>query len=503
MTRSLRLISLVPVHISAESAIENSLFLYQPDFVAQLAELVQPDSLVDISIRTAAITTLDTVSRIRSRVGEVATLLNVGVNHGSMLSILRQLLDDLRTTRVTSTQTNAEDCDSLEAQRIDYIDAVFNFLMHLQSTGFAGNMLLTAGVVPMLVDFVRPTQQSSPDSLLAAHRAVTFLDNFTYSFSNAGNPFSTAGGVAVFVDRVTQLVKRGLADTTASEAKSLPPSSTESDKQLGFLETTLLKSLFRCLQRLMGSGATSDGVRTLIDSSLVPSCRDVMLNKQLFGPQNYALAINIMLTFVHNEPTSLSIIQEAKLSDAFYDSVLSQPIEPSLDVLTAIPTAIGALCLNEAGLNGFISSRLSLFTQYFECFLSPVHARVLFEREHAAVVGSHFDELMRHHPALKESVFAAIMHLLQGLFDKGQQYQPEHPEEYILVLAPEEKSDAIMEVSEAGEPAAGDAADSTAAAAPTAASTRGSDLPARHSQVREENDMLISIAVTARVRICP
>lgn len=42
-------------------------------------------------------------------------------------------------------------------------------------------------------------------------------------------------------------------------------------------------------------------------------------------------AINIMLTFVHNEPTSLSVLQEAKLPDAFYDAV-EQDIEPSLDV---------------------------------------------------------------------------------------------------------------------------------------------------------------------------
>lgn len=101
---------------------------------------------------------------------------------------------------------------------------------------------------------------------------------------------------------------------------------------LSFPESTLLKSLFRCLQRLMGSGGNQEGVRNLIDSSLVQSCKLVMQHRRVFGPQNLALAINIMLTFVHNEPTSLGILQEGKVPDTFYDAVQEGDIEPSLDV---------------------------------------------------------------------------------------------------------------------------------------------------------------------------
>ena len=81
----------------------------------------------------------------------------------------------------------------------------------------------------------------------------------------------------------------------------------------------------------MGSGGNAEGVRNLIDSTLVESCRLVMQHRRVFGPQNLALAINIMLTFVHNEPTSLSILQEGKIPDAFYDAMQGD-IEPSLDV---------------------------------------------------------------------------------------------------------------------------------------------------------------------------
>lgn len=38
-----------------------------------------------------------------------------------------------------------------------------------------------------------------------------------------------------------------------------------------------------------------------------------------------------MATFVHNEPTSLSVLQEAKLPEAFYDAI-EEDVEPSAEV---------------------------------------------------------------------------------------------------------------------------------------------------------------------------
>lgn len=44
-----------------------------------------------------------------------------------------------------------------------------------------------------------------------------------------------------------------------------------------------------------------------------------------------ALGINIMSTFVHNEPTSLAIIQEAGLPEVFYQAI-EIGIEPAIEV---------------------------------------------------------------------------------------------------------------------------------------------------------------------------
>ena len=46
-------------------------------------------------------------------------------------------------------------------------------------------------------------------------------------------------------------------------------------------------------------------------------------------------AVNIMSTFVHNEPTSLAVIQEAGLPELFYKAI-EIGIEPAIEVGTCV-----------------------------------------------------------------------------------------------------------------------------------------------------------------------
>lgn len=46
-----------------------------------------------------------------------------------------------------------------------------------------------------------------------------------------------------------------------------------------------------------------------------------------------------MSIFVHNEPTSLSILQEAQIPETFYDAI-ENGIEPALEVRIVIPSSV-------------------------------------------------------------------------------------------------------------------------------------------------------------------
>jgi len=72
----------------------------------------------------------------------------------------------------------------------------------------------------------------------------------------------------------------------------------------------LLKALFRSIQRLLTSAGTLESVSNLTETQLPLSIKLIIQNKAVFGYQIYSLAINMMSTLIHNEPTSLAILQE-------------------------------------------------------------------------------------------------------------------------------------------------------------------------------------------------
>jgi E3 ubiquitin-protein ligase HUWE1 len=80
----------------------------------------------------------------------------------------------------------------------------------------------------------------------------------------------------------------------------------------------LLRALLKCVLHLLQNAGTADGMRTLTDSSLPKSIKKIFQYSTLFGHVGaFGLAANIMSTFIHNEPTSLVILQESGLTKEF------------------------------------------------------------------------------------------------------------------------------------------------------------------------------------------
>jgi E3 ubiquitin-protein ligase HUWE1 len=162
-------------------------------------------------------------------------------------------------------------------------------------------------------------------------------------------------------------------------------------------------------------------------------------------------AMNIMATFIHNEPTSLATIQEAGLPQVFY-KVIEAGLEPVIEVSTislpfaityaflqliqAIPNAIGALCLNQVGQDQ-LATRPSVIPGIISIFTSESHIKVLREKENAVLMGTAIDELIRHHPTLKTPIFDAVKSALSKIEDLGNTFViPEvNKEWYGLILA--------------------------------------------------------------------
>jgi hypothetical protein len=77
-------------------------------------------------------------------------------------------------------------------------------------------------------------------------------------------------------------------------------------------------------------------------------------------------------------------------------------------VIQAIPNAIGALCLNPAGQEQ-LNQRPSIIPGILAIFTSERHLKVLMDKENATLIGTAVDELIRHHPSLKMTVFDSML----------------------------------------------------------------------------------------------
>ncbi|CAL3973447.1 unnamed protein product [Diplocarpon coronariae] len=90
---------------------------------------------------------------------------------------------------------------------------------------------------------------------------------------------------------------------------------------------------------------------------------------------------------------------------------LARGILPTSETINIVPQAFSAICLNNAGMKMFqASNALEIF---FEIFESPEHVKCMeSNRDLPSSLGSSFDELVRHHPPLKDAIMSSIVNMV-------------------------------------------------------------------------------------------
>ncbi|KAG6810921.1 hypothetical protein H0H92_009816 [Tricholoma furcatifolium] len=388
-------------HTHPESQALTSLFLYEPDVIANIAELLQLDKDISIRIQTTAVAALDSLARYRQRNQEVLTAVNAGVNHGILMALVRKTMVDAADPKSTLPQS--------------FIDALLNFVAYISSHSTGGNMVVGAGLIPILIQAI---DNRLPNRLAVLSKTMQLVDNILYGYTNAFNIFCASRGIETLVNRIEHEVDVDIKDHGFLE-ESRDIIGSQGD--LSIARSAALKHILRSMHRMMQSSGTAEGLRGLIDLSLLKSIKKVMEHRTVFGPTILPIAINIMATFIHNEPTSLAIIQEAGLPETFY-KVIEAGLEPSIEVIQGVANAIGALCLNEVG-QAQLARRPSIIPSIIGVFTSERHLKVLLEKEHAVLVGTSIDELIRHHPSLKPAVFDAVKATITKIEELGAAYE--------------------------------------------------------------------------------
>ena len=186
----------------------------------------------------------------------------------------------------------------------------------------------------------------------------------------------------------------------------------------------LLKSMLNFLKKAISDPAFSDSIRHVMDGTLPNSLKHIISNAEYYGPSLFLLATDVVTAYVFQEPSLLSSLQDNGLTDVVLHALLVKDVPATREVLGSLPNVFSALCLNTRGLNAFVACKP--FERLFKVLLSPDYLPAMRRRrssdpmgDTASNLGNAMDELMRHHPSLKQAATGAIIKLLEEVCALG------------------------------------------------------------------------------------
>eukprot|EP00899_Mesostigma_viride_P004970 jgi/Mesvir1/14474/Mv05181-RA.1 len=229
---------------------------------------------------------------------------------------------------------------------------------------------------------------------------------------SGGHPAGAlSGGQA---SRVAGTPMSGSADMSAGEGASntvvagVPAVGCVSVR---YLRRNLVRMLLGALSLTNYLPGRAHGGHVAATRELAGCLASIFAHAPTFGGGVYALATSVLTELINQEPMVYPTLDEVGLPAAFLSS-LACGLLPSSDVISVVPNALTALCLNAAGLDAVRRSDLSAC--FVPVFTSKAYLTALLG-DTPSVVGSALDELMRHVPVLRPAVLDLVMEMMRRL----------------------------------------------------------------------------------------
>uniref|UniRef100_A0A6G1SLG6 E3 ubiquitin-protein ligase HUWE1 n=1 Tax=Aceria tosichella TaxID=561515 RepID=A0A6G1SLG6_9ACAR len=431
-------------------------------FIEELVDILQLEGNDFIDIKSAALRTLTSVVHLdrNSRLSTIIDATETSSYHGFLPVLVRNCIQSL-----------INDDNKFP---IPYATALFSFLYHLASYEKGGEALVSCGMMESLLKIIswRGTELEHITFVTRSVRVIDLITNIDMTV------FQSQSGLNIFVERLENEVKicrKELCDESDDVEMNQTMDETSSDSQqpmdvdspktptnLGNSEmnndesqssstsvqhaapqhsraqqnpsaprdiqcytqrAALLKSMLNFLKKAIQDSTFSDCIRHLMDGSLPKSLRHIISNASYYGSSLFLLSMELVSTYVFQEPALLSSLQESQLTKDILDAILDKPLPPTREILAALPNTFSALCLNNAGLQAFQARKP--FEKIFRVLISPEYLPAMRRRkadlanDTATNLGNSMDELMRHQPSLRADVVSAIINLLKELCELG------------------------------------------------------------------------------------
>ncbi|KAH6847859.1 hypothetical protein B0I37DRAFT_415566 [Chaetomium sp. MPI-CAGE-AT-0009] len=433
--------------------------------VYQLVELVHPslDGAPETPLRLQAIAlaALESITAMPMKYPEVVAALNANVNHGIFLYLIRKALASMK-----------EDSDEVDDGKVTDADhwrgSLFALTLQMAMASRIGHEMSSAGLLEIMVDILNIRSKTATRNY---SMVLAFLDTIIYGFNGAFTVFSNAGGLDAISNLIIDTVARSKELVAAGQGMKPDFHSHTVDYEIPFYQQQALKWLLKFIHHIM-TNAFSFGtnidrlLRNLVDNSaLLGSLRAITEDMHVFGSLVWTNAAGLLSDFINNDPTSFAAISESGMIQSFLETLTGRPVTlpkpsgtpkpepegeddaspayaddsvtlesderphpptqemleaprerlapgilPSNDAISIIPSILNSISLNNTGMKMIVSS--NALEVYLEIFESPHHVQALSESDLANVVGGSFDELARHHPALRPAISNAIIDMV-------------------------------------------------------------------------------------------
>ncbi|KAL2147000.1 hypothetical protein VTI28DRAFT_1296 [Corynascus sepedonium] len=433
--------------------------------VYQLAELVHPsaDGTPDtpLKLQAIALAALESITVMPSKYPEVVAALNANVNHGVLLYVIRKAVASMKDDSAEADDGKVTDADHWRA-------SLFALTLQMAMASRIGQEMSSAGLLEIMVEILNIRSKTATRNY---SMVLAFLDTIIYGFNGAFTVFSNAGGLDAISNLIIDTVARSEEQVAAGHGMKPEFHSHTVDYEIPFYHQQALKWLLKFIHHIM-TNAFSFGtnidrlLRNLVDNSaLLGSLRTITENMHVFGSLVWTNAAGLLSDFINNDPTSFAAISESGMIQSFLETLTGRSVtlpkpsetpkpEPegeegdspaytddsvtlesderphpptqemleaprerlapgvlaSNDAISIIPSILNSISLNNTGMKMIVSS--NAIEIYLEIFESPDHVQVLSESDLANVVGSSFDELARHHPALRPAISNAILDMV-------------------------------------------------------------------------------------------
>lgn len=376
----------------------------------ELADAVKTETLKTL----ASVVFLDKNKKIQL----IVDLLELKFFHGFCPSLLRNAVE-----RLTETGKLDDSCE----YSIPFITSLFSLIYHIAGFEYGGDALNSSSMVTTLLTVVKT--HTLPEAHISfVIRSVRIIDILT---GMDVTEFNSHDGTETIVKRFMYEIDQCTNHMQNAVNENIQAICNQQ-------RSGVMKSLLNFLKRAVLDVNLAAQMRRIMETELPVALIHIIEHPQYYGSSLLHCALMLITNFIYQEPAQLAMLQGKGLTDSIIKLIFNEKFPVSRDLVCALPNVCSALCLNEHGLNQLKSfNNQKPMERIFKTicsnrFLLSMRKRKTEILETAHMLGTSFDELVRHQPSLRKEVMGAIAAVLDDMLTFGKTNDADSKQEPVI-----------------------------------------------------------------------